>query len=62
MVLPKRKSRLKVLMESGIDSLGAVELRNELQRVIGEGGALASTLIFDHPTARQVILHQNIKD
>ena len=42
------------LMEAGIDSLGAVELRNQLQRVAGECAALSSTLIFDHPTARQV--------
>ncbi len=45
------------LMEAGVDSLGAVELRNQLQRAVGEGVALSSTLMFDHPTARQVALH-----
>ena len=42
------------LMEAGVDSLGAVELRNQLQAAVGEGVALPSTLAFDHPTVRQL--------
>ena len=45
------------LMEAGVDSLGAVELRNQLQRAVGDGQMLSSTLMFDHPTARAVALH-----
>ena len=42
------------LAEAGIDSLGAVELRNQLQGSVGTEALLRSTLIFDHPTARQI--------
>ena len=45
------------LMDSGIDSLGAVELRNQLQHAVGDGISLSSTLMFDHPTARQLVTH-----
>ena len=44
------------LMEAVVDSLGAVELRNQLQLVNKSGMSLPSTLIFDHPTARQLAL------
>ena len=42
------------LMEAGVDSLGAVELRHLLQQAAGVGTPLPSTLVFDHPTARQL--------
>ena len=42
------------LMESGVDSLGAVELRNQLQHAASVD--LPSTVMFDHPTVRQLAI------
>ena len=44
------------LMSAGIDSLGAVELRNQLQGAAGDSASLPSTVVFDHPTARQLVV------
>ena len=43
------------LMEAGVDSLGAVELRTQLQKLAGESATLPSTIVFDHPTARALV-------
>eukprot|EP00656_Telonema_subtile_P054515 TRINITY_DN8175_c0_g2_i8.p1 TRINITY_DN8175_c0_g2~~TRINITY_DN8175_c0_g2_i8.p1 ORF type:complete len:1223 (-),score=226.22 TRINITY_DN8175_c0_g2_i8:75-3743(-) len=42
------------LMESGMDSLAAIELQNSLQRVLGSSIKLPSTMIFDHRTAAAI--------
>ena len=47
------------LMEAGLDSLGTLELRNELQHAVGEDVNLPNMLVFDHPTARLLALLLN---
>jgi acyl transferase domain-containing protein/acyl carrier protein len=43
------------LVDAGMDSLLAVELRNALQRAVGV--ALPATVAYDHPTVRAIATH-----
>eukprot|EP00966_Prymnesium_polylepis_P048277 1118231-Prymnesium_polylepis.1 len=42
------------LLQSGVDSLGAVEVRNQLQLAADLDDPLPSTIVFDFPSARQL--------
>jgi aryl carrier-like protein len=44
------------LMEAGLDSLAAIELRNELSQSFG-GLPLSAGVLFDHPTVSRLALH-----
>ena len=54
-VAGKAVGREEPLMAAGVDSLGAVELRNTLQRALAQD--LPSTLVLDYPTALAMATH-----
>ena len=43
-----------VLLDAGVDSLAAIELRNSLQRELGTSVNLPATLLTDHPTSTSI--------
>lgn len=52
---PKAIPARKRLFEMGLDSLGAVELKNRLSRALSKD--LRSTLLFDYPTIEDLLEH-----
>jgi len=50
----KPVARNKRLMDLGVDSLMAVELRTSLKKGLGWDGDLPATLIFDYPTVAEI--------
>ncbi|MEI2777964.1 MAG: type I polyketide synthase [Tetrasphaera sp.] len=52
---PEQVLRDRGFTQMGIDSLGAVELRNRLQQASGQ--RLSATLIFDQPTVEELATH-----
>ena len=52
------------LLEAGLDSLGAVELRNRLAACLSTHAELPEVMVFDFPTARRLEahLHQHVQE
>ncbi|MFM2061664.1 MAG: hypothetical protein RLZZ507_1334 [Cyanobacteriota bacterium] len=53
--LPKQIGLRESLLDLGIDSLMAVELRNHLQSSLGK--SISSTVLFDYPTLEKLVDH-----
>ena len=49
------------LMDAGLDSLGAVELRTALEREVGSAGvAVPATAVFDYPSAEALARYDSL--